>query len=192
MGLPRLLTRRGSLLLGLALLLVAGGVAGAVWYDRHHPWYHFRTVVPGVIYRAGQPDADDVATAVKDYGVKTIVSLREEQGPWHEVERAAARKAGIVFVNIPLPVGTPPTPDQVAQLLALYDDPARRPLLFHCEFGTVRSAAVEALFRMEVLHESNADAWEHTTTFGKDLQAKYPAIPAFVREYKPRASKKPD
>lgn len=189
MRVPRPGSRRGWVLLGLVVALVAGGVGAGIWYDRYYPWYHFRTVVPGAVYRAGQPDAGNIEKAVRSYGVKTVVNLREERGPWYEEEKAAAAKAGIVLVDVPLKVGTPPSPEQVAQLLAVYDDPARRPLLFHCEYGTVRSAAVEALFRMEVLRESNAEAWAHTTTFGKDLEAKYPQIPQFVRSYTPRAAK---
>jgi protein tyrosine phosphatase (PTP) superfamily phosphohydrolase (DUF442 family) len=185
MRFPRPRTRRAWLLLGIGALLVVGG-AGAVWFDRYYPWYHFRTVVPGVVYRAGQPDADDVALAVRRYGIKTIVNLRAEPGAWHEAEKAAAAKAGIAHVDVPLPVGTPPTPEQVAMLLAISDDPARVPILFHCEYGTVRSAAVEALYRMEVLKQTNEEAWDATTTFGKDLDAKYPLIPQFVRTYRPR------
>lgn len=185
---PRPRTRRAWLLLGLAVLLAAGA-AGAWWYDRYYPWYHFRTVVPDAVYRAGQPGPDDIETAVRRYGVKTVVNLREDRGPWYDAEKVAAEKAGITLVDVPLPVGMPPTPEQVATLLAIYDDPARRPLLFHCEYGTVRSAAVEALYRLEVLKESNAQAWDEADVFGKDLERKYPKIREFVRTYKPRAAR---
>ena len=188
MRFPRPRTRRAWLLIGLAALLLAGA-AGAWWYDRHYPWYHFRTVVPDAVYRAGQPGPDDVATAARCYGVKTIINLREDRGPWYEAEKAAAAKAGIELVDVPLAEGTPPSPEQVATLLALYDDPARRPILFHCEYGTVRSAAVEALYRMEVLNESNEEAWDEADAFGKDLETKYPKLVEFVRTYRPRGSK---
>lgn len=179
-------TRRGWIVSSGLLLLVLGGGFGAWWYDRHYPWYHFRTIVPDALYRAGQPDAEDVRTAARRYGVRTIVNLRAEDGPWREEERRAAAEAGVRFVEVRLPEGAPPTPEQAEELLRLFDDPSARPLLFHCQYGSIRSAAVEALFRMEVLGEGNEEALERTRTYGHDLARKYPRIPAFVRDYVPR------
>lgn len=185
--LPR--TRRGRWTALLAVVLVLGG-SWAWWYfDSRWPWYHFRTIIPGALYRAGQPDADDVATAAEDYGVKTLVNLRAERGPWLEIERVAAERLGLTWVDIPLPEGQPPAAEQIEQLLRLYDDPARRPILFHCEYGSVRSAAVEALYRVEVLGESAEQALARTRTFSQDLERKYPGIPAFVRAYVPRRAR---
>ena len=76
-------------------------------------------------------------------------------------------------------------------LLSLYDDPARRPLLYHCQYGSIRSAAVEALFRMEALGETNAEALENSRTYGSDLTKKYPAIAEFIRTYVPRRLRRP-
>jgi protein tyrosine phosphatase (PTP) superfamily phosphohydrolase (DUF442 family) len=186
MRLPLPRTRRGRWTT-LALVLVVLGGAWAWWYfDSRWPWYHFRTIIPGALYRAGQPDADDVATAAERYGVKTIVNLRAERGPFLETERAAAERLGLRWVDVPVPMGKPPSLEQVEQLLGIYDDPARRPLLFHCEYGSVRSAAVEALFRVEALGETAEQALERTRTFSQNLEKKYPEIPAFVRSYVPR------
>jgi protein tyrosine/serine phosphatase len=182
--LPR--TRRGWILAGVVGAVVALAVGGAIWFDRYYPWRHFRTVVPGAVYRAGQPTAENVRLAVDRYGIKTLVNLRAERGPWLEEERTAAEQAGIRFVDLPIPEGQPPTPEQVGTLLALHDDPARRPLLYHCQYGSIRSAGVEALFRMEVLGESNAQALENARTYGSDLAKRYPAIAEFIRTYVPR------
>ena len=189
MRLPLPRTRRGRLLLGVLTLVLLGGGFGAWWYDRHYPWYHFHTIVPGALFRAGQPDAGDVAKAAASYGVKTIVSLRAEQGPWTEEERRAAEAAGVRFVEVPLKEGTPPSLEQAEALLRLYDDPAARPLLFHCQYGSIRSAAVEALFRMELLGEDAEQALDGTRTYGHDLETKYPQIPQFIRAYVPRRAR---
>jgi protein-tyrosine phosphatase len=95
------------------------------------------------------------------------------------------------FVDLPIPEGQPPTQEQVDQLLALYADPAGRPLLFHCQYGSIRSAAVEALFRVETLGESAEQALERARSFGHDLERKYPAIPAWLRAYVPRRARAP-
>jgi len=187
-----LTTRRGRWFLGaLALLLLIGGGVGAWYVDTRWPWYHFRTIVPGQLYRAGQPSPQDVATAAERYGIKTLVNLRAERAPELEPERLAADQAGVLWVDLPIPEGRPPTEEQSAQLLALYDDPARRPLLFHCQYGSIRSAAVEALFRVEALGESAEQALEGARTFGHDLERKHPSIPAWLRAYVPRRARAP-
>lgn len=182
--LPR--TRRDWIVGGLVVALLGLAVGSALWVDRYYPWKHFRTVVPDAVYRSSQPTAANVDLAARRYGIKTLVNLRAERGPWLDEERQAAEKAGIRFVDLPIVEGQPPSPEQVATLLALYDDPARRPLLYHCQYGSIRSAGVEALFRMEVLGESNAHALDRSRTYGTDLTQKYPAIAEFIRTYVPR------
>ena len=184
-------TRRARWLLGGLVLLLIGGGVGAWYFDSRWPWYHFRTIVPGELYRSGQPTPDNVATAAERYGIKTLVNLRAERASELEPERLAAERAGMRWVDLPIPEGQPPTAEQAEQLLALYADPARKPLLFHCQYGSIRSAAVEALFRVETLGESAEQALERSRTFGHDLEAKYPAIPAWLRAYVPRRARAP-
>lgn len=186
-------TRRGVSIL-LAVVVIAIAIGGGCWYDRHWPWHHFRTVAAGRFYRAGQPAAVDVRTAVHDYGIKTIVNLRLDterlqKGNWYAEEVRATAEAGAMHVDIPLACSTPPSPAQVDQLLALFDDPSRLPVLVHCEFGSVRSAAVEGLFRIEEMGESNAQALARVETWGHDFAKKDPLIHAFLRDYVPRRAR---
>jgi protein tyrosine phosphatase (PTP) superfamily phosphohydrolase (DUF442 family) len=195
MNLLTVKSRRRFLALGVAALILAGGVGGAFWYDRSWPWHHFRTVVAGRLYRAGQPSADNVRTAVADYGVRTIVNLRsvaERDGAdWHAVEVRATHEAGAVHVDVPISPSAPPSPAQVDQLLQIFGDPARAPVLVHCEAGSVRSAAVEGLYRIEVMGETNAEALARVERWGHDLAAKEPAIHAFLRDYVPKRARAP-
>ena len=89
-------------------------------------------------------------------------------------------------MDVPLEVGTPPSHEQVRQLLAVFDDPASLPVLFHCTHGVTRSAGVEALYRREYLGESAQEALDHVSRQKPDLVAKYPRIAEFVRSYEPR------
>jgi uncharacterized protein (TIGR01244 family) len=181
--------RKARVPLILAAVLAAGGGA-AFWYDRHWPWRHFRTVVAGRLYRAGQPTAADVRTAVNQYGVKTIINLRLEaerqNGDWYAEEVRATAEAGAVHIDVPLACSTPPSPAQVERLLAIFEDPARQPVLIHCEFGSVRSAAVEGLYRIEEMGESNAQALARVERWGHDLARDDPLVYAFIRDYVPR------
>ncbi|HEX5053783.1 MAG TPA: tyrosine-protein phosphatase, partial [Planctomycetota bacterium] len=127
-------TRRGIITLWTAVAVAAAAIGGGFWYDRHWPWHHFRTVAAGRFYRAGQPSAADVRTAVRDYGVKTIINLRlleerPQKGDWYDEEVGATAEQGATHVDVPLACSTPPSPAQIEQLLAIFDDPARLPVL---------------------------------------------------------------
>ncbi len=181
-------SRRAVLWALAAALLVVGGLRLAWYLERRYPYYHFRTVEEGVLYRSAQLDPEDLADAVRRYGIRTIVNLRaaDEGGPWHEAELSTAGRLGVRHVDIHLPAGHPPSPDQAAALCALLDDPARRPLLVHCHKGSIRSAAVEGLYRREYLREGPEEAVERVETFSHDIQD-YPLIETFIRTYEPRA-----
>lgn len=188
-------TRRGLwILLSIVALVAAVGV-GAFRYDRDWPWHHFRTVVAGRFYRTGQPTAADVRTAVRDYGIKTIVNLRleaeQQTGDWYAEEVGATAAAGATHVDVPLAYSTPPSPTQVEQLLAIFEDPARQPVLIHCQFGSVRSAAVEGLYRIEVLGESNTEALARVEAWGHNFAKDDPLVHAFIRDYVPRRARAP-
>jgi len=136
-----------------------------------------------------------VRRAVRDYGVKTIVSLRsaveQATGNWYAEEVRATAEAGATHVDVPLAWSTPPSLAQAEQLLAIFEDPARQPILFHCQYGTVRSAAVEGLYRMEALGESNDQALARVETWGHGLATAYPLIYSFIRDYVPRRARPP-
>lgn len=185
-------SRRTRWLLAI-VFLSAATVGGAAWFDRNWPWHHFHTVVAGKFYRAGQPSAANIRTAVRDYGVKTIVNLRAEnewQGPWYDAEVAATVAAGATHVDVPLACSTPPSPAQIDQLLKIFEDPDRAPVLIHCEFGSVRSAAVEGLYRMEILGETNGEAAARVERWGHDFAKTDPLIESFLREYVPRRARR--
>ncbi len=180
-------TRR-ALLLGLGAVVLAGGGLRLWWYlERRYPYYHFRTVQAGVLYRTGQLSSADLAEAVARYGIRTVVNLRaaDERGPWHAAQVKTAARLGIRHLDVPLPAGHPPTQAQVGVLCALFDDPGAVPVLVHCHRGSIRSAAVEGLFRREYLREGPEEALDRVELFSHDVED-YPLIEAFIRGYRPR------
>jgi uncharacterized protein (TIGR01244 family) len=183
--LPRSARARFAL---VGLLLVAAGAGVAALLSPSY--YHWVAVKEGVLYRSGQLEGDDLERAIREHGIRTVLNLRgipeRDRGEWYAAEAKATAASGARLVDVPIQPGEPPSPEQVATLLALFDDPAARPVLFHCEHGVTRSAAVEALWRREYLGETAEEALARTATFGRDLDEKYPKIAAFVREYRPR------
>jgi uncharacterized protein (TIGR01244 family) len=180
----------------LVCVLLAGGGYGAYRYvDAHWPYKHFRTVKAGAFYRCSQLDGKDLADCIQRYGIKTIFNLRDvperQNGTWYATEKRVAASKGVKLVDVPMPAGLPPSPAQIRTMLAVMDKPANLPVLVHCYHGTIRSAAVEGLYRREYLHETGAQAFDRVETWGRDLQADYPQIADFIRSYKPRARKAP-
>jgi protein tyrosine phosphatase (PTP) superfamily phosphohydrolase (DUF442 family) len=194
MRLPFPRSRRSRILLAVVALLVLGGLA-AIWADRHLPYYHFRTVQAGAFYRSGQPTGPELERVIDRYGIRTVVNLRDEAAragsDWWEQEHAAAARKGVRHMDVPCAGGEPPTPEQVAELLAVWDDPANRPILVHCRQGSVRSAAAEGLWRIEYMGESGPEAFAHADRWWAHLEDRYPKIAEWIRTYVPRRDRKP-
>jgi len=111
-------------------------------------WDHFDVVKPGVLYRSGQLNGDQLEAAVAQYGIRTVVSF---QIPGEEVakERELARRLGVDFLNLPMPGDGFGREHQFREVLKACDDPERRPVIVHCARGTCRTGAAVALYRFE-------------------------------------------
>jgi protein tyrosine/serine phosphatase len=120
------------------------------WLDRHNRlhWDHWDVVKHGVLYRSGQLTSDQLAQAVKQYGIRTVVNF---QLPAEEMrrERELARELGVNFLNLPMPGDGFGEEAQFRQVLEATDDPDRRPVLVHCARGTCRTGSAVALYRFE-------------------------------------------
>ena len=186
--------KRRLLVLLLAVLVVAGG--GIAYYVDHYlPYWHWRTVDAGKFYRSSQLSPADLAEAIDDFGLKTIINLRavheRDRGDWYEQQRKVVESNGARVLDIPLEAGMPPNPEQVALILAVLDDEKNLPAMAHCFHGSIRSAAAEGLYRREYMGQSGQEAYDSVESWGHDLSVKYPAIHEFILEYVPRRDRKP-
>jgi protein-tyrosine phosphatase len=74
--------------------------------------------------------------------VRTVVNLREDAP-------ASEARFGLEEIRIPLPPGSNvPTVTQVAELLAVLDEPRHMPCLVHCKVGADRTGIMVAAFRI--------------------------------------------
>ncbi len=184
--------RKINMIVGPGLLL--GAIIG-IWYlvDQFVPYWHFRTVEKGQFYRSSQLGEKDLADAIERYGIKTVINLRAEHerahGDWWTMEHRVAKENGARVLDVPLLSGTPPNKEEVEKLLRAMDDPANMPVLVHCYHGSIRSAAIEGLFRIEYMGEDGETAYDRMTTWGRDLEEDYPLIADFVKNYVARAKK---
>jgi tyrosine-protein phosphatase SIW14 len=183
--------RLGKRLLFLWLFIALAATGGLLWHHYGVP-YHFRTVVPGALYRSGSLAPGDLKKVVGRFGIKTIVSLRlqDEQSPrpnWYAEETEFCRRAGIKFVHIPMKGKAPPTESQREEWLGVLDHHENYPVLVHCAQGVARTGMMVAIYEMEYQGKDNATALGELTVFGHDLKkASYQPMRDYILHYQPR------
>jgi protein tyrosine/serine phosphatase len=108
---------------------------------------NFHVVVPGRLYRAAQPTAEEIETWHAHYGIRTIVNLRgaHPQSDWYKIERTMAQALGIGLIDFPLSADRDLSGDQVNELLGILSR-AKEPILIHCKNGADRSGLVSAFY----------------------------------------------
>ena len=161
--------------LGLAILaLLVGAPLGYLRYLKAN-FRNFHVVHEGVLYRSGQLSLNGLKRVVHDYGIKTIVTLRDAHNPGQSAPDAAkeayCKKQEIKYVRIPPrvwwgPDNTVPAEQGVRTFLEVMDDPANFPVLVHCFAGSHRSGAVCAVYRMEYEGYSNQEALDEMKNYG--------------------------
>jgi len=117
---------------------------------------HPVTQVNKWLYRGPQP-AESTLIQLRQKGVKTIVSFREEP-IWIKYEKEQVEKLKMNFVSLPWGVWKSVKPELADQLFKTLDDPKNRPVFMHCKHGRDRTGvmSVLALMRYEKLPEEDA------------------------------------
>jgi len=133
-------------------------------------------------YRGAQPEGRDYAD-LASLGVKTLVNLTSDDAD--PTEEALAKKAGMKYFQIPMTTHDAPTEAQLAQFLAIVNDPANQPVYVHCVGGRHRTGVMTAAYRM------THDGWTGDKAFAEMKQYKFgadflhPEFKAFVQAYHP-------
>jgi protein tyrosine/serine phosphatase len=109
-------------------------------------WSNAGVVVPGVLYRSNQPTPGRLAREAKRLGLRCVLNLRGACGNGADaLERAAAARLGLAFLDLPLRSRVAPPRDL---LLALIEVLQRMPVpaLVHCKSGADRAGFASAVF----------------------------------------------
>jgi len=158
---------------------------------------NFRVVEPDVLYRSGQMSASGLASTVEQYGIKTVISLRELRDDGkpspdsdevtfcheHGVRHVILSPAKWVGVD----GGPAPVEPNVAAFLKILDDPASRPVLVHCFAGIHRTGGYVSLYRLEYNGWTAKDAIDEMMSMGTVRTTFDDEIPDYLRAYTPRA-----
>jgi protein tyrosine/serine phosphatase len=184
-----------SLQLAFATVVVALMVGVPLWYKHEHDRHfrNFRVVKEGVLYRSGQMDLDGLKRIVRDYDIRTIISLREGDDVADQDEAEWAINADLRHVRIPPRPwssvdGSVPATVGLDAFRKVMDDPSNYPVLVHCFAGIHRTGACCAVFRMDYQGWSNCEAIAEMralgyTTLDDDLDLR-----AFLEGYAGRPS----
>lgn len=159
--------------LSLAVVFVT---AGLLLYGRHKAYYHFKVVVPGEIYRSGTLGSVGLFLIKRKYKIRTIINLRKEEearvGDWYEKETLFCKQNNMDLVNIPMGFDTPPDEVQIRAFLDIVMEPARHPVLIHCEAGVIRTGMMVAVFLKQRFGTSNEEIIQKLPLFGHHWDTK--------------------
>jgi tyrosine-protein phosphatase SIW14 len=177
------------------LLLIAGPVAFAL--HQQAQTRNFRVVRPGVLYRGGQMTKDGLKRILNDYGVKTVISLRDGSKAEDKAEEEFCRSLEVNFLRIPPNQwgdigGSVPVEEGVRKFRAALSDPSNYPVLVHCFAGIHRTGAYCAIYRMEFEHWSNDRAIAEMRSCGYSTLDEELDILGYLEQYRPSWMPKPD
>jgi protein tyrosine phosphatase (PTP) superfamily phosphohydrolase (DUF442 family) len=139
------------LIFGFVLLL---GLTGFLVWRYYFETYHLVVVDPGKLYRDGNRGLREFKNSLRKAKPRTVIAVVDET-EFTEPEFVAARELvksrGLEFHWIPIRAGWYPTAEQVRQFLAIANDPAKQPVLYHDDEGIRRAGMMMAAYQESVL-----------------------------------------
>jgi len=177
----------GALLLLLACLFFFYGFASEPRAGLLSPTLlaNLREVDPGKFYRSGQLSDSQLRHTIDAFGIRTIINLRghSTNHDWYQVEAAVASQRSVSLHNIHLSARGIPHRRELADLLDLYRS-AERPILVHCDGGADRAGEASAIYQIEYMGKSRAEALEMLTLRYRHLSWWKPAKRYFIERYR--------
>jgi protein tyrosine/serine phosphatase len=166
-------------------------IGSPLWYHsyRDRCFRNFRVVEEGVLYRSGQNNLAGLKRLIHDYGIKTVVSLRDgDKTNDMEEEKYLTSETDLGFVRIPPRAwwasdGSVPAEIGLAQFRAVMDNPANYPVLVHCFAGIHRTGAFCAIRRMDHDGFTNEEAIQEMKNLGYTIE--HMDVLPYLRNYRP-------
>jgi uncharacterized protein (TIGR01244 family) len=96
------------------------------------------------LFRGGQPSRADLAE-LRALGVKTVISLRNEDPLATRAEAAAAAELGLRFLHFPFSAAFTVSPELVDRVMGAIAAPENGVVYVHCKVGRDRTSLMVAL-----------------------------------------------
>ena len=169
---------KARLAIGFALV-IAG--AAATFAERPATWAQPVSLdgVPNLhavspqLYRSAQPTAQGMRN-LKQMGVATVVCLRSFHSDQDEIGETE-----LMLEQIDLRPWHPGRKD-IARFLRIVTDPARTPVLVHCQYGADRTGTLCALYRVAVQDWSKEAAIREMTQGGFGYHKAWRAFSSWI------------
>lgn len=178
----------------LIAVLLIGGPLGYHWHCRAQI-RNFHVVTDRVLFRSGQMSLDGLKRVVHDFGIRTVVTLRDSVSnndpPPDLTEEEYCKKEEINYYRISprnwwSADGSVPAEEGMRQFRAVMDDPKNYPVLIHCFAGIHRTGAFCAVYRMEYQHWTNSQAIEEMRRCGyHNIDDEWDLL-GYLEQYTPR------
>jgi protein tyrosine/serine phosphatase len=176
----------------LASLVILLLIAGPVLYAFHEQaqMRNFRIVREGILYRSAQMKLPGLKRAVHDYGIRTVVSLRDATTADDRAEEEYCRKEEMNFFRLPPRTwdttnGPAAAEENVRKFREIIADSKNYPILVHCFAGIHRTGAYVAVYRMEREHWTNEEAIGEVKACGYENLGEELDILTYLENYRP-------
>lgn len=171
---------------GFALFVLIVGVPLGYSAQRLRVYRNFRVVDDGVLYRSAQLSAPQLKRVIDEYGIKTVISLREggrkkELFPPDYAEERWVLGQGLGYFRI-----APPVWKNADRFLEIMNDPKNHPVLVHCFAGIHRTGTLCAVWRMESHGWSNDGAIREMKLFGYENLDNEEDVQDYLETYRPK------
>jgi protein-tyrosine phosphatase len=121
--------------------------------------YRFTVVSDNKVYRSGKMPSEELQKKVKQYGIKTVIDLRN-QGDDHndeiEKEHVAMEQVGVNHIN--LASKQVPQDETIDKFLKIMQEKKNLPVLIHCYHGVGRAVLYSGVYLIEFEGWSNDEA----------------------------------
>ncbi|MBX9681353.1 MAG: tyrosine-protein phosphatase [Gemmataceae bacterium] len=172
---------------GLGLFIVALMVFGPIYYRSVHrrQFRNFGVVEEGKIYRSAQLNVAGLQRIKHDYGIRTIVTLREDKPGDDDAEEKFCKANGIEFIRLDRmnfdPNAKDPGPmKNVNAFRKIAKDSSKAPMLVHCYAGKDRTGFLIAAHRIDQGWPL-AKVYAEMEAFGKELD-KHEDVKDFLKK----------
>jgi protein tyrosine/serine phosphatase len=119
---------------------------------------NFYEVEKGKFYRSHQLSEKTLDKYLKQYQIKTLVSLKgDENSEWWKAEKATAERNGVLFFSLFMSVVYITSKEELMKILTIFQD-APRPILVHCAGGADRTGEVSALWVLDQQGKNKTEA----------------------------------